>query len=84
MRLVQNTSDNAKQLRVICMNCARMFTLSTGFADLDGPSFRAYYCPICAHSVFYKHKKPSRPCTCHDLNFDGECFNCGYIPPRES
>lgn len=27
-------------------------------------------------------QQPARPCTAHDINFGGSCFNCGYDPER--
>jgi hypothetical protein len=30
------------------------------------------------HVEWVKGKKLSRKCTCHNLNYGGECFNCGY------
>jgi hypothetical protein len=27
-----------------------------------------------------RSRKAGRPCTAHDLNFGGECFNCGFDP----
>ena len=29
-------------------DCGTKVFTSTGFADLDGPPFKAYYCPACA------------------------------------
>jgi hypothetical protein len=30
------------------------------------------------HFEYTKTHKPPRPCTANDLNFGGECFNCGF------
>jgi len=32
----------------LCANCDSRVFAGAGFADLDGPAFRAYYCPECA------------------------------------
>ena len=32
------------------------------------------------HKEHSLKSKPAKPCTCHDLNFGGECFNCGWKP----
>lgn len=32
------------------------------------------------HYEWAKTQKLSRPCSAHDLNFGGSCFNCGYDP----
>lgn len=32
------------------------------------------------HHEYAKAHKPARPCTAHDLNFGGSCFNCGFDP----
>jgi hypothetical protein len=34
------------------------------------------------HQEHCKRARPARPCTCHDLNFGGSCFNCGFDPNR--
>ena len=34
--------------KVNCYNCGLAFEANYGFADLDGPPFKAYYCPECA------------------------------------
>lgn len=33
---------------VVCLSCSGRFYLDRGYADLDGPSFKAYYCAPCA------------------------------------
>ncbi len=32
------------------------------------------------HMAHAKTMKLSKPCSAHDLNFGGECFNCGWKP----
>ena len=32
------------------------------------------------HQEHCKRARPARSCTCHDLNFGGSCFNCGFDP----
>jgi len=32
------------------------------------------------HKEHMDKTRPKRPCTAADLNFGGECFNCGFNP----
>ena len=32
------------------------------------------------HTECMQRVRPTRPCSAHDLNFGGECFNCGFKP----
>ena len=34
------------------------------------------------HLTYLTTHRPIRPCTAHDLNFGGSCFNCGYQPAQ--
>ena len=34
------------------------------------------------HYEYSQGKTHAVPCSAHDLNFGGECFNCGYRPHR--
>ena len=36
------------------------------------------------HLTYLTTHRPIRPCTAHDLNFGGSCFNCGYQPKPET
>ncbi len=46
MRLITVT-DNHHQT-VSCIECGYRVLLAEAKADLDGPAFKAYYCPDCA------------------------------------
>jgi len=37
-----------------------------------------------SHIEYSKKNKPSTPCTVHDINFGGSCFNCGYDPKKHN
>lgn len=45
MRLAQDHSPGAYAVSVPCMACGKMHRLADSTMDLDGPAFRAYYCP---------------------------------------
>jgi len=49
MRLVKVTAT--QPLRVRCLACGQWAPLATCLADLDGESFVAYYCPLCARGL---------------------------------
>ena len=56
MKLVKDNSPGAWAVKVICISpkhkgSSRMFTLAEGYADLDGPAFKAYYCNGCAEGL---------------------------------
>lgn len=34
------------------------------------------------HSEHAAKTPKSRPCSYYDLNFGGECFNCGFVPAK--
>lgn len=33
-----------------CLDCGVPFDINTGFADTEGPAFRAYYCVQCGNT----------------------------------
>lgn len=45
-----NPPDTHKQV-VTCYGCGRRVRLSECQADLDGPAFKAFYCPMCVHEI---------------------------------
>lgn len=59
MRLIQDRSAGAQAVSVPCAAADHigrppgnsMFTLSQGFADIDGPPFQAYFCGACARRL---------------------------------
>lgn len=51
MRLEKTATPGANAICVPCCQCGKMFTLSKGWADLDGKTFHAYYCDLCASQL---------------------------------
>ncbi len=45
MRLVKVTNERC--LTVTCFGCHVRVNLADTYADLDGPTYQAYYCPNC-------------------------------------
>jgi hypothetical protein len=62
MRLVTDHSLAAGNVSVPCYVCCKMHLLADSVMDLDGPAFKAYWCPTC----FVKHRLhesvPVAPC----------------------
>ena len=52
MQSFADHSTGARAVDVPCYQCGKMHRLVQSTMDLDGPSFRAYYCPKCAQVVF--------------------------------
>lgn len=44
MRLVEDHNPGAYAVKVQCLKCGHMVLLANTVIDLDGPSFKAYYC----------------------------------------
>ena len=53
MRLEKDASAGGANVTVSCYECGKRFTLSRGWADLDGPAFVAYVCQRCAGGAKY-------------------------------
>ena len=45
MQLVKCNADSQNSGNVTCLQCGMRRSLDVMWADLDGPSFQAYYCP---------------------------------------
>jgi len=48
-----NPAPAPGRMRLTCCHCHRWFDAATGYADLDGKPFVAYYCRPCSHSPIY-------------------------------
>lgn len=51
-KLVKDHSAGASAVSVPCYRCGRMHPMVDSTMDLDGPSFRAYYCLDCTPKAF--------------------------------
>lgn len=47
MRIVPIDNEHSTPCNVICYECGERRRSQYGFADLDGPAFKAYYCRPC-------------------------------------
>ena len=46
-KLVQDHSDGAYAVSIVCFECGRSLRLADAIIDSEGPAFRAYYCADC-------------------------------------
>lgn len=46
---------NDQRLVKACTNCSKDVMTTTGFADLDGPPFKAYLCVHCVCTFHLRH-----------------------------
>lgn len=64
MNLVKDTSVGGYTIRVTCVQCGRVFTLSEGWSDTEGTAFVDYYCDPCAKEIEHgqeARQAPNRP-----------------------
>lgn len=54
MRLEKDATPGGSAVRVPCETCSRMFTLSEGWADLDGRAFVSYVCAECSRGPRFR------------------------------
>ena len=57
----KDTSPGGYAVSVQCFVCLKMHRLATVTADLNGPSFRAYYCDPCKAQTLADEAGPLRP-----------------------
>jgi len=51
------TEIGVPQFTCNCYKCGRHLKDGPIYADLDGPAYRAYYCPECAKELASKHRR---------------------------